>query len=145
MSPLSARLKMLERFPPGQQPQMRMARDSEVPSWKSLPSMNAVKGMMLYWAIMAIATPLGLLRWAVIFAISIVHPRDTMMTRRTTTRITFRAVSIACCPNAKGGARLVREVLLCVQPGLQSSGLSKAPLVSFILLRGKEVPSSVSG
>lgn len=83
-----------------------------------------------------IATPLGLLRWVVILAISIVHPRDTMLMRRTTIRITFRAVSAACCPNAKGGATLVREVLLCLRPGLWISGLAKAPLVLFILLRG---------
>lgn len=93
------------------------------------------KGMMPYWVIMAIATPLGLLRWVVILSNSIVHPRDTMLMRRTMIRITFRAVSVACCPNAKGGATLVREVLLCLQPGLWSSGLAKAPLVLFILLR----------
>lgn len=78
-----------------------------------------------------------------ILAISIVHPRDTMVTKRTTIRIAFRALSVACWPNANGGATLVKEVP-CVPPGLQSSGLSKAPLVLFILLKGLEVPSSVS-
>lgn len=78
-----------------------------------------------------------------ILAISIVHPRDTMMTKRTTIRITFRALSVACWPNASGGAALAVE-LLCVQPGLRSSGLSRAPLVLFILLKSLEVPPSVS-
>ena len=79
-----------------------------------------------------------------ILAISIVHPRDTMMTKRTTIRIAFRALSAACCPNANGGAALVKEVL-CVRAGLQSSGLSEASLVLFILLKSLDVPSSVSG
>lgn len=78
-----------------------------------------------------------------ILAISIVHPRDTMMTKRTTIRIAFRAVSVACWPNANTGAALVKEVL-CVQPGLQSSGLSEAPLDLFILMKSLVVPSSVS-
>lgn len=45
-----------------------------------------------------------------VLAISIVHPRDTMLLRNTTIRTTFRAVSVACCPNAKGGATLVRDL-----------------------------------
>lgn len=57
-----------------------------------------------------------------------------MMTKRTTIRITFRALSVACWLNANGGATLIEEVF-CVRLGVQSSGLSKAALVLFILLK----------
>lgn len=50
---------------------------------------------------------------------------------------------LASWPNANAGAALVKEVL-CVQPGLQSSGLSEAPLDLFILMKSLLVPSSVS-
>lgn len=66
-----------------------------------------------------------------------------MITKRTTIRIAFRAVSVASWPNANAGAVLVKEVL-CVQPGLQSSGLSEAPLDLFILMKSLLVPPSVS-
>lgn len=111
--------------------------------WKSLSHINAVKGMMPYWAIMATATPLGSLRWSVILAISFVHPRDTMMTKMTTMRITFRALSMAFQLTANDGATVAKEVP-CVRSGLQSSGLSEVPLVLFILLRVLETPSSVN-
>lgn len=92
---------------------------------------------------MATATPLGSLRWAVILAISFVHPRDTMTTKMTTMKITFRALSMAFQLTASDGATVAKEVP-CVRSGLQSSGLSEVPLVLFILLRVLETPSSVN-
>ncbi|EPQ14982.1 hypothetical protein D623_10024738 [Myotis brandtii] len=59
MSPFKARLKMLDRFPPGEQPQIRMASASILFNRKSLPRAKAVRGMMPYCATTAMASPLG--------------------------------------------------------------------------------------
>ena len=90
MSPLIAREKMFDKVPPGQQPQMSSAAASMVSSWRILARLKAVRGMMTNWASKAMATPLGLRRWALILEISIEQPRDIMVMKSVTTLRTSR-------------------------------------------------------
>jgi len=94
MSPFSAREKMLDRFPPGQQPQINTVRVSICPRPKRLARQKAVRGMMPNWATTAIATPFGLKTWALILATSMVQPRDTIVMKRMMTVKPLMALSI---------------------------------------------------
>lgn len=73
---------MLDRFPPGQQPQMSTVKAFMGPSCNNLVRQNAVRGMMPNWASSAMTTPLGLRRWPLILEISMVQPREIMVMKR---------------------------------------------------------------
>lgn len=77
-----AREKMLDRVPPGQQPQISTVTVLMGPRCSSLVRLNAVRGMMPNWASRAMNTPLGFMRWPLILEISMVQPREIMVMKR---------------------------------------------------------------
>lgn len=98
MSPLKAREKMLDRVPPGQQPQMSTVTALTGSICRSLARLNAVRGMMPNWASSAIPTPFGFRRWALILDSSMVQPREIMVMKSMvtvkTSMVLFRAGEI---------------------------------------------------
>ena len=112
----------MERFPPGEQPQIRMARASTLVSWKNLPSPKAVRGMMPNCATRATASPLGLQKCALILLNSMVQPSESMMVNSMTTRMTLRARSVGRLPKLCGREKLNGEDSLKASILLDSSG-----------------------
>lgn len=96
MSPFMARENMLDRVPPGQQPQMSTVTALTEPRCNNLPRQNAVRGMMPNWARRAMATPLGFRRWALILESSIVQPREIMVMKRITMVKMLMVLSRVC-------------------------------------------------
>lgn len=82
MSPLKAREKMLDKVPPGQQPQMSTVTALTESICRSLARLKAVRGMMPNWASSAMATPFGFRRWALILESSMVQPREIIVMKR---------------------------------------------------------------
>lgn len=85
MSPLKAREKMLDKVPPGQQPQMSTVTALTGSICRSLARLKAVRGMMPNWASSAMATPFGFRRWALILESSMVQPREIIVMKRMVT------------------------------------------------------------
>lgn len=85
MSPLKAREKMLDKVPPGQQPQMSTVTALTASICRSLARLNAVRGMMPNWASSAMPTPFGFRRWALILESSMVQPREIIVMKRMVT------------------------------------------------------------
>lgn len=85
MSPLKAREKMLDKVPPGQQPQMSTVTALMGSICRSLARLNAVRGMMPNWASSAMPTPFGFWRWALILESSMVQPREIIVMKRMVT------------------------------------------------------------
>lgn len=85
MSPLKAREKMLDKVPPGQQPQMSTVTALTGSICRSLARLKAVRGMMPNWASSAMATPFGFTRWTFILESSMVQPREIIVMKRMVT------------------------------------------------------------
>lgn len=85
MSPLKAREKMLDKVPPGQQPQMSTVTALTGSICRSLARLKAVRGMIPNWASSAMATPFGFRRWDLILESSMVQPREIIVMKRMVT------------------------------------------------------------